>query len=230
MPRRAARARSSETMARQGHLPHCRMRPGAVEAKLVLAVAFAQLVGGQGEAAEEVDEAGFEDVAPAVERVAGKPDQLVGVEAQGADVVELGDKFVAVDDVGEADRARAVLQPEGNGCRRLQLPDHLQHQELVEIRVEQRADDRIDAEGVVVGAPREIRAHSTSTLRAARERRPGQFPERAIPWSCWHRATIDASPEIVASVRRRPNALAGEDRAPRLRTKPRNRESTCRMP
>ena len=38
----------------------------------------------------------------------------------------------------------------------IDAPDHLQHQQLVEIGVEQAADDRIELPGVIVGPARNI--------------------------------------------------------------------------
>ena len=50
---------------------------------------------------------------------------------------------------------------------RLQLPDHLQHQEFVEIRIEQRANDRIDAEGMIMDAGGEIGDHPAPRISLA---------------------------------------------------------------
>ena len=69
-------------------------------------------------------------------------------------MIELGDELGAIDHPRELDAPGAVLQAEGDVHVWLQLPDHLQHQELVEVRVEQRAHDRIDPEGMVVGPGR----------------------------------------------------------------------------
>ena len=110
--------------------------------------------------------------------VAGEPDEFVGGEAQGARVVELGDELALVDGVGEPHRPRPVGEREGDAGVRLQLPDHLEHEELVEVRVEQRAHDRVDAEGMVPGAGREVDAHDGGPWWVpARHRR--RWPDRA---------------------------------------------------
>jgi hypothetical protein len=57
---------------------------------------------------------------------------------------------------GEPDALGSVDQREGGVDVRVQLPDHLQHQELVEIGVQQAADDRVQLPGVVVDAARNI--------------------------------------------------------------------------
>ena len=58
---------------------------------------------------------------------------------------------------------------------RMHLPDHLQHQELVEIRVEQRPDRGVDPERVIIDAGCDVRGHCATlgrpTGRATRARR-----------------------------------------------------------
>jgi hypothetical protein len=71
-------------------------------------------------------------------------------------VVELGAKLTLVDDVGQAHRGRSVVQGEGDADVPVPLLDKLRHQQLVEIGVQQGADDRVDPVGVVVGALGEI--------------------------------------------------------------------------
>ena len=74
-------------------------------------------------------------------------------------MIELIDQFALVDDVGEADARGPVDELESHPALAVQLPDHLQHQKLIEIRIEQRAHDRVDAERVVVNAGGEIGDH-----------------------------------------------------------------------
>src|SRR5690606_9761695 len=55
---------------------------------------------------------------------------------------------------------------EGRVDAGIEAPDHLQHQELVEVRVEQRAHDRVELPGMVVDALRDVgdRRHSLFSL------------------------------------------------------------------
>ena len=124
--------------------------------QLVLPVALAQLVFRQPEIGEPGQELRLEDLLAAVEAVAGEPDHLLLAEAQRARMVELRAQLALVDLVGEPDRGRAVDQREGRLDVGIEPPDHLQHQQLVEIRVEQAADDRIELPGVVVDPSRDI--------------------------------------------------------------------------
>ena len=79
-----------------------------------------------------------------------------------ARVIELVDQLALVDDVGEPDAGRAVDELESHPALAVQPPDHLQHQQLIEIRIEQRAHDRIDAERVIVDAGGEIGDHGST--------------------------------------------------------------------
>ena len=71
-------------------------------------------------------------------------------------MVELLAEFARIDEIGEAHLAGAVLDAEGDLGLAMAAKDRLRHQELVEIRVEQRPDDRVDLEAVVVHPRGEI--------------------------------------------------------------------------
>ncbi|MNV98994.1 hypothetical protein D3C71_1943100 [compost metagenome] len=71
-------------------------------------------------------------------------------------MIELLAQFLLIDLVGEPHRLRAVDQREGRVHIRIELPDHLQHQQLVEIRVEQAAHDRVELPGMVIDTPGDI--------------------------------------------------------------------------
>jgi hypothetical protein len=71
-------------------------------------------------------------------------------------MIQLCAQFPFVDLVGQAHRLRPVDQREGGVDIRVHAPDHLQHQELVEIRVEQAADDRVKLPGMIVDAARNV--------------------------------------------------------------------------
>ena len=78
--------------------------------------------------------------------------------------LELLAQLLDADDFAEAHGGRAVDQ--GESCVRLRkmLPDELEHQEFVEISVEQRARDGIHLPVVIVRAPGEIDNHDSLTL------------------------------------------------------------------
>ena len=65
-------------------------------------------------------------------------------------MVELGAQLAFVDLVGDAHPRRAVDQRERHLDVAVEAPDHLQHHQLVEIGVEQAADDRVELPGVIV--------------------------------------------------------------------------------
>ncbi len=61
--------------------------------------------------------------------------------------------------VAEADVDGAVDEREGGAGRGEMLPDELEHEELVEVGVEQGAGDGIELPVVVVRAPGEVDDH-----------------------------------------------------------------------
>ena len=71
-------------------------------------------------------------------------------------MIELLAQFPHIDEIGDADGAAAVLDAEGHVGVAMAAKDRLRHQELVEIGIEQRPDDRVDLEIVVVNPRREI--------------------------------------------------------------------------
>jgi hypothetical protein len=76
--------------------------------QLILAVDLGELVFGQAEIGEPVDEIGREHLGFAVERITGEPDQFLLGKADGAGMVELRAQFAFVDDLAKADMLRAV--------------------------------------------------------------------------------------------------------------------------
>src|SRR2546422_947473 len=82
---------------------------------------------------EPADEVRREHVGLAVEGVAGEPDQFLLGEADGAGMIELGAQLTLVDDLGKAHMARAIDDRESHLLTRVRLPNHLQHQQLIEV-------------------------------------------------------------------------------------------------
>ena len=141
-------------------LPHGCLRPRAFKAKGELAVADIEIEVGEAEVAfEPAKESRLEDAAASVEGVAGEPDHLRLVEAEFACGFQLLAKLVDVNDVAEGDVDGAVEKREGGARRGEMLPDELEHEELVEVRVKQGAGDRIQLPVVVVRAPGEVDDH-----------------------------------------------------------------------
>jgi hypothetical protein len=65
-------------------------------------------------------------------------------------MIELIAQLAFIDLFSEPHAAGAVDQRKGHLNIAVQAPDHLQHQQLVKIRVEQAADDRVELESMVV--------------------------------------------------------------------------------
>ena len=81
-------------------------------------------------------------------------------------MVELLAELAGIDDVGEAHARRAVLDAEGDLHVAVALPDRLRHEQLVEIGVDHRADDRIDLPSVIVDAGGDVDHRGTVILIA----------------------------------------------------------------
>ena len=141
-------------------LPQGDLGPEAGEADAELAVVFGDLVVGEAEVVlEPGEEVGVEDLLGAVEGVAGEPDELAAAEAEGADVVHLIAQGGGGDAVGEADVDGAVVDLAGDVGGGEVLPDELEHEELVEVGVEERAHDGVELPVVVVRALGEVHVH-----------------------------------------------------------------------
>ena len=136
--------------------PHRHFGPCTGEGQDILAVDRLQLIVGQAEGAQIIDVLRTENVAAAVEAVAGQPDQLVFAESKRAAMIELRAQNVFRNDRSEPDFAGAVDEAERHRHLRIKHPDKLVHQELVEVRIEQRPDDRIEPVVMVMHAGREI--------------------------------------------------------------------------
>ena len=152
---RLARAQLVENGKRRD-LPHGGVRPRPVEMQLVLAVDLVELVFGEAEGGEPVDEVGREHLGLAVERIAGEPDQFLLAEPDGAGVIELRAQLRLVDDLGKPHMPAAVDDRKGDLLARVELPNHLLHQQLVEIGVEQAAHDRVEPPAVIIGSARNV--------------------------------------------------------------------------
>src|SRR5271154_1961491 len=101
----------------------------------------------------------FKNSAAAIERVAGQPDEFGSLKADVSSVIELRDElFVGEGIHGTA--GRTVEERELHPRLRVMLPDKLQHQQLVEISVEQGPGDRVEFPVVVVRPLGEIHDHA----------------------------------------------------------------------
>src|SRR5215217_3834636 len=93
---------------------------------------------------EMMEIAFLEQTVLAVEALAAQPNDLGRAEAQLAHEIEMRLELSDIDLVGETNRFRAFLEPEADIDVRISQVNELVHQQLVEIRIEQRAHDRID--------------------------------------------------------------------------------------
>ena len=98
------------------------------------------------------EESGLEDAAAAVEGVAGEPDEFGLVEAEAASFFELLAEFVDGNDVSKANGGAAVEEGEGGLGVWEVFPDELEHEEFIEVGVEERARDGVEFPVVVVRA------------------------------------------------------------------------------
>ena len=155
-PQNAARAQLVEDGERRD-LPHGGLDPGAVEGQHVLAVLLLQQVFGKAEGLEPVHEFRREHLALAVEGVAAQPGGFATGQGQAAHMVELLAQLACIDDVGQADAGGAVMNAERDLHVPMATKDRLRHQELVEVRIQHRPDDRIDLPGMVVDPGRDVR-------------------------------------------------------------------------
>ena len=155
--------------------------------QFVLAVDLAKLIFGKPEGGEPVDEVGRKHLGLAVEGVAGEPYQLFLGEPDGAGVIELGAKLSLVDHLGEPDMPAAIDDRKGGVLARVKLPDHLQHQQLVKIGIEQAAHDRVEPPAVIIGSGCDVcdcHVRTVSRRKAGNQSRFGScLVNRSVPRS-----------------------------------------------
>ncbi len=151
-------------------LPHRRFCPVSRERHLELAVSYRYFIFRQPEISlQPPQEVGFENPAPSIKRVARQPDQLRPSKAQAPGVLHLCRQFFDRKHLCQAHLGRAIAHGQRDSGLGVVLPDELQHQELVEVGVEQRPGDRVEFPVVVMGAACKVHNHSgissTPTLR-----------------------------------------------------------------
>ena len=88
---------------------------------------------------------------------------------------ELGAQFLLVDDFAKPHMAAAIDNREGDLLVRVEFPDHLQHQQLVEIGIEQAAHDRVEPPAVIVGSGRNVGNCHDGTLTRREPRNQRRF-------------------------------------------------------
>ena len=150
-------------------LPHRGLDPRPFEGQLVLVAATLEVVGGKAEVLEPLDEVGREHLPLAVEHVAAQPSGLTTAQRQRPNVVELFTQSPLVDEVGKRHGGGAVDDPEGHPRLAVATVDHLRHEQLVEIGIEHRADDRVDLPGVIVDPGGDV-GHGTQCSATGRSR------------------------------------------------------------
>ena len=95
----------------------------------------------------------------AIEGVAGQPDQLRTQEAEPTNMLHLLAQRGGRDTVPQADGSRTVVDFTGYDRTREVLPNELQHEQLVEVGIEQRTHDGIELPVVVVRALGKVHIH-----------------------------------------------------------------------
>ena len=140
----------------RGNFPQHHLGPAAFEGQFILAVALFQVIGGQAQVFQELHEVRAEHLALAVKGVAAQPGAFAPGQRQAADVIQLFAQLAFVDQVGQADVGRTVDQAEPDHRVGPVAKDRLAHQQLVEIRVDQRPHDGVDLPFVVIDAGGDI--------------------------------------------------------------------------
>src|SRR6056297_1532264 len=169
-----------------GNLPEHDLRPASLEGKLVLVAHTLEVVGRQPKVLEPFHEVGPEHLPFAIERVAPEPCRFAAAERERSDVIELFAKLALVDEPGQRHRRGSVDEREGD-ARVWPVAEHrLAHQELVEIGIDERPNDRVDLPFVVpdtggdIDHARFVAARSSLGKRWTRAlpRAPKYFGER----------------------------------------------------
>src|ERR1700704_4909547 len=195
------------------NLPHRGVGPGPMEMQLVLAVNLVQLIFGKAERGEPVDEVGQKLWCLAEKRIPGEPYQLFFGEPDGAGVIELGAQLSLVDHLGESHMPAAIDDRKGDALVRVEFPNHLLHQQLVEIGIEQAAHDRVKPPAVVVGPGCNIcHCHAGTLPRRGRRNQwvspaawlfSALFPAGYARWWRGYRSRQAYPGQIAAADRRR---------------------------
>ena len=113
---------------------------------------FFEVVGRQAQVFEPIHEFRAEHGTFAVKGVAAHPSGFTARQREGADVVKLFAQFTFVDLIGQADRFGPVDQRKRDLGVGFVAKHRLAHQQFIEIRVDEGADDRVDLPFVVPDA------------------------------------------------------------------------------
>jgi len=113
---------------------------------------------------EPLEEGGFEHATITIEGVSGEPDQFRFVKTAFAGLLQMLTKNTDRYKLCETDVSRAIDERERRLGARKTFPDELEHQEFVEIGVEQGAGNGIDFPVMVVSPARKIDDHESIRL------------------------------------------------------------------
>ena len=91
-----------------------------------------------------------ENLLLAVKSIARKPDQLFLGEAQGARIIQLVSQLPLINDSCQTNALGTVDHAERRAHIAMARMDGLQHQQLIKIRVEQRAHDGVEFPRMVI--------------------------------------------------------------------------------
>src|SRR5208337_1394020 len=115
-------------------------------------------------AIEPLQESRLKDTSASIEGIAGEPDQFGLLKAQLLGLLQLFPKLIGVNQIAKAYVDGAIDERKRSGCLGEALPDELQHQQFINIGVEQRPRNGVHFPVMVVCAPREVDDHDATTL------------------------------------------------------------------
>jgi hypothetical protein len=149
-------------------LPHRHRTPQPGEAQHKLPIVLRHLVIREPEVLlQPLQKLRLEDVPKTIERIARQPDQLRPAEAQAAHMLHLLDQRGRAHALGQPHAHGTIRHLAGDVHRRKVLPDELQHQQLVEVCVEQRPHDGVQLPVMIVRALGEVDVHRALIVRPA---------------------------------------------------------------
>ena len=167
----------------RGDFPQHDLGPLALEGQFILVALAFKFIGRQAQVLEPLHEGVAEHLPLAIEGVAAQPCAFAPRQATRAGMVKLFAQLALVDQARQRDAFRPVDKREDDIGVGAVAMHRLAHQKLVEIGVDQRADDGVDLEVVVIDAGGDVGHVRPPAGRRRRACRPA--PCRAIRQDRW---------------------------------------------
>ena len=114
------------------------------------------MVGRQAHILEPFHEIRAEHLSFSIEHIAPKPGAFAPAQAKWADVIQLLPQFPFVDQFRQRNVIRAVYQGKRHRSLGLVSKHWLTHQQFVEVRIDQRPDNRVNLPFVIVYTGRNV--------------------------------------------------------------------------